>query len=584
MDISDIIAKLTPETEEALKPLDFLHNRSFVLPPPSLLPQEETGSPRTRETTPACSPQPGRAIVLTYSRLPYDGMQGFVFGSWDEKCDILLAAKPSTGGISRIHFRINFNWDSGCLTLIDMSSHGTRVDSTITSKTEDVRKSALPLGSGDRIQVGVVILRLEIPTGDGMDELRRLKWKAYKEEYLASVPKRNGIPQELSQPQTVMEEGRISLLHHRLGVGLRGKVRKAVDNKGNFYAVKIYRSEPDQRDSTEISTLGTLDHPHIIKVFPDKWMRPPKHALVMEYAEFGTLAGQGPISAATLAIAMSQIADAISYLHVRGITHRDVKPENILVISKTPLAVKLADFGHLGTAKTMSSFLGTPHFVSPDIWNARLRKASYSNHVDLWPIGVIILGYGFFYGLPTAPDFQTVDMNATVKAWLRWSRALPSAPCSVRPRWEDLVDYARRILRQPPSAAACTQQLLTFAETPTPTSSDNLKFLQSLESTPLSLQFVQIDMNSPLRYSLRFTELCRALKMSPEATKDALTKAAAGGGAGSENYVSFGYAAEVLSLYNGRALDEAMEIQALQDRIEGAHLACWPFESESVEK
>ena len=266
IDIADVIARLTPETEEALKPLDFLHNRSFVLQSPSSPPREETSSPRTRETTPACSPKPGRAIVLTYSRLPYDGTQGFVFGSWDEKCDILLADKPSAGGISLISFRINFIFDSGCLTLIDMSSHGTRVNSTITLKTEDVRKSALPLASGDRIQVGVVILKLEIPTEDGWDELRRLKWEAYKEEYLAAVPKRNGVPQELSQPQTVMEEGRISLLHHRLGVGLRGKVRKAVDNKGNFYAVKIYRSAPDQRDSIEISTLGTLDHvshPHI---------------------------------------------------------------------------------------------------------------------------------------------------------------------------------------------------------------------------------------------------------------------------------------------------------------------------------
>jgi hypothetical protein len=232
----------------------------------------------------------------------------------------------------------------------------------------------------------------------------------------------------------------------------------------------------------------------------------------------------------------------------------------------------------------MSSFLGTARLVSPDIWKARLQKTPYKNQVDLWPIGVIILGYGLFHGLPPAPKAQKFDLNSNVNDWLRWSRALPSATCPIRPGWKDLVEFGKRILRRPPSAAACTHQLLNFVGLPTPTPAGNLRFLQSLDPMPISPTFVRIDIGDPLPYSLHFTKPCRALEMPLEAIKDGLAEAVRTG-AGAGDYVSFEYAAEVFRRFDdGRELDEAMEIAALQELIERAHLASWPFEPDSVEE
>lgn len=142
---------------------------------------------------------------------------------------------------------------------MDMSSNGIIVDSTVMGRKVDLRKSSLPLASGDVLQAGVVRLQLIIPADDGMEELRERKWKAYREQYLASIPKNHGVPRMPPQPQTVMEEGRISLLDV-IAEGATGKVRKAVDNQGNIYAVKVYRGVLSNRASQEIQTLAALSH------------------------------------------------------------------------------------------------------------------------------------------------------------------------------------------------------------------------------------------------------------------------------------------------------------------------------------
>lgn len=94
-----------------------------------------------------------------------------------------------------------------------MSSNGTIVTSTVMQQTLTLYKLSLPLASGDVIQADVVRLQLIIPVKDDMKELRERKWNVYREQYLATIPKRNGIPQMAPQAQTVMEEGRITLLN-----------------------------------------------------------------------------------------------------------------------------------------------------------------------------------------------------------------------------------------------------------------------------------------------------------------------------------------------------------------------------------
>lgn len=224
MDTSDVIARLIPQTEAASNALRLPHNRSFVIEESSTPKEEQITPAATRGTTPAVVLKSPPILLLTYSRLPYDGNLGFVFGSWDEECEILLEETPSASGISRRHFRINFSWDSGRLILVDMSSNGTVVTSQVMRQTLTLYKSSLPLASGDVIQAGVVRLQVIIPAKDDMEELREQKWNMYREQYLATIPKKNGVPRLLPQAQTVMEEGRISLLD-LIAKGSAGKVR-----------------------------------------------------------------------------------------------------------------------------------------------------------------------------------------------------------------------------------------------------------------------------------------------------------------------------------------------------------------------
>ena len=87
-----------------------------------------------------------------------------------------------------------------------------------------------------------------------------------------------------------------------------------------------------------------------------------------------------------------QIADALHYMHSKGVVHRDLKPENILYENKTEAArIKISDFGlsrdiSIQNARPLKTSCGTPGYVAPEI----IRQQAYDDSVDLWAAGVII--------------------------------------------------------------------------------------------------------------------------------------------------------------------------------------------------
>jgi serine/threonine protein kinase len=97
-----------------------------------------------------------------------------------------------------------------------------------------------------------------------------------------------------------------------------------------------------------------------------------------------------------------QGSSALEYLHRQRVVHRDIKPENILVQSRAPWHIKLADFGLSKAGESLYTFCGTPLYAAPEVIalqsQSRSQRQSYTAAVDIWSLGVVILAYG--YGLP----------------------------------------------------------------------------------------------------------------------------------------------------------------------------------------
>src|SRR5580704_13829996 len=121
-----------------------------------------------------------------------------------------------------------------------------------------------------------------------------------------------------------------------LGAGGMGEVYKARDTRlDRIVAVKVSKENFSERFEREARSIAALNHPNICQIYDvgDNY-------LVMEFVEGVPLKGPLPIEKAVEY--SGQILDALDAAHQKGITHRDLKPDNILV---TKQGIKLLDFG-----------------------------------------------------------------------------------------------------------------------------------------------------------------------------------------------------------------------------------------------
>lgn len=190
-------------------------------------------------------------------------------------------------------------------------------------------------------------------------------------------------------------------LGRTLGQGNFGKVKLAKNlHTGDFFAIKIldknkiFSLEITDQIKREISTLKLLKHPNIVRLY-EVLASKTNIYMVLEYVNGGELfdkiSGRGKLQEKHGRRIFQQLIDSVGYCHEKGVFHRDLKLENLLVDSKG--SIKVSDFGlsalprHVREDGLLHTTCGSPNYVAPEI----LANRGYEGAaVDIWSCGVIL--------------------------------------------------------------------------------------------------------------------------------------------------------------------------------------------------
>ncbi|XP_053673161.1 MAP/microtubule affinity-regulating kinase 3 [Anopheles nili] len=204
--------------------------------------------------------------------------------------------------------------------------------------------------------------------------------------------------------------------------------------------------------SREVSTLECVYHPFILRLFEVIETLGKIH-LISEWVQGGELYNRitevGPLKEPHAALLFQQLLLAVKHLHSLGFVHRDIKAENVLLVSEE--RIKLADFGFStqlvnGPWQHLDTFCGSPPYAAPELFS---DDHYIGGPVDVWALGILLYfmleGYMPFKA-PTVPLLRT----AVLKGEFVISTSLSTPCCRV----------IQRILVHTPSRRPTIEQLL----------------------------------------------------------------------------------------------------------------------------
>ncbi len=176
-----------------------------------------------------------------------------------------------------------------------------------------------------------------------------------------------------------------------VGRGGFGEVYFAQSDGGREVALKYLRENPDV-ELRGVSAVMNLSSPHLVKVFDVKKNADGDYFIIMEYINGPTLRdmliaepkGLGPQKAAFF---VREIAKGLSFLHDRGVVHRDMKPGNIFYEQGY---VKIGDYGlskfiSISRHSAQTASVGTVHYMAPEIGSGH-----YHRGIDIYALGVML--------------------------------------------------------------------------------------------------------------------------------------------------------------------------------------------------
>ena len=222
----------------------------------------------------------------------------------------------------------------------------------------------------------------------------------------------------------------------RIGEGGMADVYRAndiVDKK--TVAVKILKKEFAENEEflrrfrNESKAIALLSHPNIVKVY-DVGFSERIQFIVMEYIDGITLneymEQSSPLDWKDAAHFVMQILRALQHAHSKGIVHRDIKPQNIMMLRDG--TIKVMDFGIAKFARESGKTctdkaIGTVHYISPE----QARGAETDEKSDLYSVGVLL-----FEMLTGKKPFDTETNDPVSIAVMHMQKEVPR-PSSIQP-------------------------------------------------------------------------------------------------------------------------------------------------------
>ena len=264
-----------------------------------------------------------------------------------------------------------------------------------------------------------------------------------------------------------------------IGTGGMANVYKAVVGpggpvpEGTIVAVKVLRQElmhdPDlvRRFKNESKAISLLNHPNIVKVY-DVSVSDHLQYIVMEYVDGMTLREYlnergGKLTNRETVHFISQILKALDHAHRNGVVHRDIKPQNIMLLDNGQL--RMMDFGIARISRaenqmTGGKAMGSVHYISPE--QAKGDETDFTS--DLYSVGVMM--YEMLSGhLPFDAD-DVVEV--AIKQISDKPKSLRELAPSVPPGLAEITEkaMAKRPENRYASAAEMLEALNAYVENP----------------------------------------------------------------------------------------------------------------------